>query len=243
MKRDIVCLLRITIDSLPEKIRNSKFLFSIARLFFKVPTNLFDFRKQYKLGKINDLSKYYLTKGKNYLKKVSKETDINSFHLKIIKKKINILSPDSLLDVGCGEGFLLNQIIIRDSEIKLLGIDYQVPKLKNEKIEFIEGDILDSLKNISENSFEFVICTHVIEHLKDSYEVLKELRRVCSKVLIIICPLEKEYRWGLNYHINFYPDIKSFLAFLHHKFNIREKLSLRYEFHVCFGDAMYIQYF
>ena len=49
-----------------------------------------------------------------------------------------------------------------------------MPKLRDSKIEYIEGDILSSLQNVLENAFEFVICTHVIEHLKDSEKVIKE---------------------------------------------------------------------
>ena len=52
MKRDIVCLIRIIIDSFPEFIRNSKLLLNFSRLIFRVPLELFYFRKKYDAGLI-----------------------------------------------------------------------------------------------------------------------------------------------------------------------------------------------
>ncbi|WP_152556142.1 MULTISPECIES: class I SAM-dependent methyltransferase [Prochlorococcus] len=240
MKRDFICLLRIFIDSLPEFIRNSEILFRISMFIFKVPASLFTFRKKYKSGIIKDLSEYYSANESFSLKRISKDTDINSLHLRIIKRYFKKYLPNSLLDAGCGSCYLLDNFRILKPSAKLVGIDYDTPISTNNKFKLIEGDILNTLKGFLENSFEFVVCTHVIEHLNYPDEVVLELRRVCSKILIIICPIEKELKWGMNYHINFYSNKKYFLNFILDT-KLKNKKINNYKIYQRLGDLMYVE--
>ena len=107
--------------------------------------------------------------------------------------------------------FLLNHIDKYFFTSKLVGIDFNAPSNESIKcnsrknqIQFINGDIKSSLLNFSDDFFEIVLCTHVLEHLSNPEEILFQLRRVVKDKLIIICPLEKEYKWGMNYHVNFF---------------------------------------
>jgi ubiquinone/menaquinone biosynthesis C-methylase UbiE len=59
--------------------------------------------------------------------------------------------------------------------------------------------------------FETVICTHVLEHVLDIRAAITELRRICSKRLIVVVPLEREYRFTFNPHLHFFPYPHSFL--------------------------------
>ena len=210
-------------------------------LIFKVPESLFTFREKYKSGIIKDLSKYYSSNERFSLNRISKNTDINSLHLRIIKRYFRRYLPNSLLDAGCGSGFLLGNFRRLKPSTKLVGIDYQIPISINQKVKLIEGDILNTLKGFIENSFEFVVCTHVIEHLKNPDEVVLELRRVCSKILIIICPIEKEFKWGMNYHINFYSNKDFLLNFLHKEKSNSKKIH-NYKIYPRLGDLMYVEY-
>ena len=241
LKRDCVCIARLLIDSIPYRIRNSRLLFEIARLLFGLPSSLFYFREYYENDKIKDLSVYYSSNDYS-LERLSKKTDINSFHLRIIKNIFKSLSPFSVLDAGCGSGYLLDQLRLIKPNINLLGIDYKIPQRNDSKISFLEGDILYNLKNMSNNLFEFVICSHVIEHLNYPDEVLLELRRVCSDVLIIICPIERRYKWGMNYHVNFYPTKKSFINFCLPDFDEKNKILEKFKYFYRLGDLMYVEY-
>tara|TARA_B100000131_G_scaffold314567_1_gene351615 strand:- start:1057 stop:1800 length:744 start_codon:yes stop_codon:yes gene_type:complete len=242
LKRDVVCLLRILIDSLPKEIRNSKFLFNFAKFLFGLPQELFSFRDRYEENKIDDLSKYYSKDSLFSLKRISKETDINSFHLRILSKYFKCKMPKSLLDAGCGSAYLLQHFRKLNSSTTLLGIDYQTLPLKSEQIEFIEGDILKTLQGFLVNSFDFVVCTHVIEHLDNPREVIMELRRVCSETLIIICPLEKKFKWGMNYHVNFYSSQNQFINFYKGTVKESENYKLKYETFLRLGDLMFIEH-
>ena len=243
MHRDIVCILRIVFDSLPKFIRNSKLFFRIIIIFFKLPSSLFNFRTDYKKGKIKNLSNLYSSKSKESLKRVSPTTDINSLHLNLIKDYFKNFKPNNYADIGCGTGFLINHLIPLNIANKFFGIDYEKPLLReNHKIEIIKGDIKKTLLKSDENSHDFVTCTHVIEHLEEAKIVIKNLRRITSKVLIIICPLEKPYKWGLNYHINFFSNKKTFLNFIHKEFYEKKIPLPSYDVHIRLGDIMYVEY-
>ena len=71
MKRDYVCRLRILIDSLPPIIRESRFLFLIAKILFDLPNELFTFREDYNNGLIKDLSKFYREGSKHKIKRTA----------------------------------------------------------------------------------------------------------------------------------------------------------------------------
>ena len=243
MKRDFVCILRILVDLLPKSLRNSKLLFNFARIFFGIPKSLFAFREKYDSGNIKNLSIYYFKNSDYSLKRIAKETDVNSFHLRLIKNLFKSKLPDSFLDVGCGSGYILEELKCIKPTSKFIGIDYQVPQIEKSEIDFIEGEILESLKGLLTNSFEFVICTHVLEHLESPKEIVIELKRICSNVLILICPLEKKYKWGLNYHINFFPSKDIFINFVRDKNDKLIKNSKSFKTFIRLGDLMYVENF
>ena len=244
MQRDIICYFRIIVDSLPIAIRNSRLLFNLSKIIFKIPEELYHFRDNYKNGLIQDLSIYYSKDTKNSLERVSKTTDINSHHLYLIDNLLKNSKPVNILDLGCGTGFLINRIEKHFSSSKLVGIDFNAPSeestkcnSRNNQIQFICGDIKSSLMNFSDNHFDIVLCTHVLEHLSNPEEILFHLRRVVKEKLIIICPLEKEYKWGMNYHVNFFSTQKKFIKFLQYDF----EEFFRFETFQRLGDLMYYE--
>lgn len=101
---------------------------------------------------------------------------------------------DSVLDVGCGSGKLLQAF--SEKEINYLGIDPSGKLLElaraewgeNDKRKFAEGDILD-LGKLSETEFDFVFCIAVLQHIpgeKLRIQALRQLRNKVKKDGIII---------------------------------------------------------
>ena len=243
MHRNIVCILRIVLDSFPDFIRNSKLLFIIIKTFLKLPSSLYNFRADYKKGKIKNLAYLYSSKSKESLKRVSPTTDINSFHLNLIDEYFKNYKPNNYADIGCGTGFLINHLISLNISKNIFGIDFEKPLLEeNNKIKIIKGNIKENLLTLNEDLYDFVTCTHVIEHLQEPNIVIQNLRRITSKVLIIICPLEKPYKWGLNYHINFFFNKKTFLNFVQKEFYEKKIPIPYYDIHIRLGDIMYVEY-
>ena len=241
MKRDFVCRLRLIIDQLPRGIRESYFLFLIAKFIFRLPHKLFTFRQDYNSGKIKDLSLLYEPSSSLSLERTSKDTDINSKHLKIIYEYMKVLSPKSVLDVGCGTGFLLKTLDSKLNGCEFSGIDFNCSRsfksLNKNRFNFTSGDVNNILKSLKTNSFEIVICAHVLEHLSKPKDLILEMRRIAKKRLILICPLEKPYKWGLNYHVQFFKTSNEFIQFARSE-NYSKNLFNHFE---RLGDCLYIE--
>lgn len=98
------------------------------------------------------------------------------------------LNPSTILDIGCGNGFLLNKLSEELPKTKLFGIDvYSLPKSK--KWEYKIGDITEGLP-FKDSSFDCVILGEVIEHVPNPDFLLREINRVLKKkgTLIISTP-------------------------------------------------------
>jgi 2-polyprenyl-3-methyl-5-hydroxy-6-metoxy-1,4-benzoquinol methylase len=132
----------------------------------------------------------------NY-KKHTHKNPIQRFLLaNFFKNLVNITKAktvDSILDVGCGEGFTLNRL--RENKIgeKLEGIEYlqaaiDLGKKTYPDIKITKGTIYDL--PYKTNSFDLVLCTEVLEHLNKPQDALKELVRVSKKYLVISVPNE-----------------------------------------------------
>ncbi len=138
--------------------------------------------------------------------------------LHTVTKTLRPLQPDSILDVGAGEGFTLATLKQRHIGKKLEGLEYlesaiALGKKYNPSIHLRQGTIY-SLP-YKDNAFDVVLCTEVLEHLEEPQKALKELVRVSKKYLILSVPNEPFFimanflrgknlsRWGNDIeHIN-----------------------------------------
>ena len=110
--------------------------------------------------------------------------------------------PDSLLDVGCGEGVLTHEWAQRLGERPIVGIDLDDPKLhalweqrqtpnltyqvmKAENLPFADGE------------FDVAAAIEVLEHVPDPAHTVAEMARVASGHLLVSVPREPLWR-GLN---------------------------------------------
>lgn len=135
-----------------------------------------------------------------------------------VLKELKALQPDTILDVGCGEGFTLRKL--KDAKIgkKLEGIEYldraiELGKKENPDITIKKGTIYTL--PYKDNSFDVVVCTEVLEHLEEPEKALQELIRVSKKHILLTVPNEPFFmlaqfvrgknwsRWGNDIeHIN-----------------------------------------
>ena len=148
MKRDFVCCLRLFVDSLPKRIRNSSALFKLACILFDLPPSLFYFREQYKSGLITNLNMFYEHNSLLSLRQISQNTDVNSFHLRLIKKYFRSLSPGAtVLDAGCGTGYLAGYLRRTAITHQYVGIDLCIDKVGHcDHERYVQGDLLAELK-------------------------------------------------------------------------------------------------
>lgn len=132
----------------------------------------------------------------NYKKHTSKNPIqkklIENFFSTLVNLTRN-LDTKRILDVGCGEGFTLERFHKEHIGKTLEGIDFftTAVKLGEKQFPYLtlrEGSIYDL--PYKDNAFDFVLCTEVLEHLKEPEKALEELRRVTSKYLLLSVPNE-----------------------------------------------------
>ncbi|ODU22006.1 MAG: methyltransferase [Sphingomonas sp. SCN 67-18] len=144
--------------------------------------------------------------------RVQDDTDNSEACLKRIAAAVE---GQTVLDVGCGTGYLLDWLKQRRGDLTLTGTDFIIEpgtRTRHADIRFVEGHV--ERLPFEDGSFDTVICTHVLEHILDFRGALAELRRVAGKRLILVVPREREYRFTFNPHLHFFPYPHSFLRYL-----------------------------
>ena len=155
-----------------------------------------------------------------------------------ITKKLQF---NSVLEIGCGEGYLIGRLKVNKPAIKAHGID-------------ISGDIIkqakNKYKNVSfdvgtahslpypDNRFDLAIACELLEHVEDPITAIKEIKRVSKKTILISIPNEPAWRianiFRLKYlrylgntpgHINYW-GYSSFRTFLE-RIDVTIKVSLK----------------
>jgi len=127
---------------------------------------------------MTNFSKYY-QQNLTYLPYIDKR-------LKKIIQLIIDLKPKSVLDIGCGNGLLLNELI-KVNKANYYGVD--VFTRKNTTFAYKKSDITKELP-FNNDTFTCVILGEVIEHVPNPDFVLKEIYRILKKdgYLIISTP-------------------------------------------------------
>ena len=107
--------------------------------------------------------------------------------------------PQSILDVGCGEGVLTERWAARLGEKPVIGLDLPDPKLegewatrRRENLEFRTFDGGDL--PFADGSFDLVAATEVLEHVPDPEHTLAEMARVAARHLLVSVPREPLWR-------------------------------------------------
>ena len=142
----------------------------------------------------NDLQRYY--ESEDYISHSDKKSGVfnmiyqfvRGFTLKNKLKIIEQFQPNkgSLLDIGAGTGHFLD--LAQKNNWKVTGIEPNdgAKKIATEKgITFIEN-----IQSLERNSFDVITMWHVLEHVYDLDEQIKQLKRVLKEdgTLIIAVP-------------------------------------------------------
>lgn len=207
MKREISNKLNYILDNLiPPIIRDNKLFMGLAMkmVIGSKYKYYMEFKDRLPSLSETEINEYYSLLADTFMKR---ETDLNDLCIKCIME--NIVGT-RVLDAASGRGFLANKIA--EKQGGCVAMDIVKGNSYNDKVTFIKG----SLTNIpfEDNSFDTVICTHAIEHIKDVSVAVEELKRVCEKRLIIVVPRQREYKYTFDLHVNFYP----------YKFNVQTLL-------------------
>lgn len=117
---------------------------------------------------------------------------IDRFHAKV-ESIITDLRPQTLLDAGCGEGFV-DEILLRAMpELEVSGFDVledcvKLASLRNPRATFTTGSIYEIAQE--DKSFDVVIALEVMEHLHEADKALAEMARVAKDYVVLSVPHE-----------------------------------------------------
>jgi homoserine O-acetyltransferase len=99
----------------------------------------------------------------------------------------SLIEPNStVLDVGCGDGELLNNLI-NDKNIKGKGIELNQDLVLDcicRGLPIIQQDIEDGLGYYTDKSFDYVILSQTLQTLRNPEKVFEDLLRVGKKVIV-----------------------------------------------------------
>jgi len=118
---------------------------------------------------------------------------------KLLSKYLIFEENDRALIAGCGKGdeaFILHETL----SIPIVGIDISLPKenkIKTNNIELLKSDL--NAIPFPDNSFSFIYCYHVLEHVETPSNVLKELHRILQKNKIIFIGFPNRLRITPSY--------------------------------------------
>jgi SAM-dependent methyltransferase len=110
--------------------------------------------------------------------------------------------PRSLLDVGCGEGVLVEKWARRLRDRRVVGIDLDDPQLhaqwRQRTAPNLEYRVMKA-ENLpfAEDEFDVATAIEVLEHVPDPAHTVAEMARVAQRWLLVSVPRELLWR-GLN---------------------------------------------
>ena len=108
-------------------------------------------------------------------------------------------APESILDVGCGEGVLTEQWADQLGDGRIVGIDLDDPKLRAEwetrrraNLEYRAEDATNL--SFADDEFDMATAIEVLEHVPDPERTLSEMARVAKRWLLVSVPREPLWR-------------------------------------------------
>lgn len=161
----------------------------------------------------------HLTRRHNFIKDI-----INTWKMKY--RKDTGIQRFNIIDLGCGDGMYIEWL--HNSIDNIYGTDYSHIRLeraykKNNSARLILMDLRDQV--FKPEFFDIIICTHVLEHIKEYKYILKKINTILhpNGIFILGLPNEGSLWWQLAYklepnlfeitdHVNFFKadDVKIF---------------------------------
>lgn len=104
---------------------------------------------------------------------------------------------DSIVDVGCGEGFVLNYLLplIENAECSAIDVNPDEVEVAERNLPFCRVSLGSAYEiPLESNGADLVLCTEVLEHLEDPRRALAEITRVARQSILLTVPREPIWR-------------------------------------------------
>ena len=106
--------------------------------------------------------------------------------IKELNKKIGTF--DSVLDVGCGDGMLM-ELLAKEKNVNIRGIEISKIKVQNciaKGLTIIEGNAEEDLKQFPDKSFDYVVLSQTLQAFLKPEKVIDELLRIGKQAIVTI---------------------------------------------------------
>ena len=139
---------------------------------------------------------YEVRYGAEELQWIKRKSDFREY---LAKKFLSPKAPKnpSVLDVGCGEGFVMNAFLKKGWEVE--GIDFSCEGLKQKNPHllryFIKGDLETEVekKIISGTSYDCILLVNVLEHVLQPIKIIKKLKKIVRKNGIMLVTVPNDF--------------------------------------------------
>lgn len=104
----------------------------------------------------------------------------------ILTKSLFLKAGMRALDLGCGRGFYTKALAILHPDVQITALDLNEKYLKQARKLITENNVnlvKADARNLpfTESSFDFVVCSEVLEHIQEDEKVISEIKRVLTK--------------------------------------------------------------
>ena len=200
MNRKVTNAIRYVMDEiLPPVIRDNRyFMYPFFYIWFKGKNirQIMDFKSLVYNMSEEEFSEFY--RKRDSLAK-DRPTDLSQVSIDYMLDHL-VDGAQSLLDVGCGNGYFLEQASAKVS--KTCGCDV-LKEVKMDHSDYVQGNI-EALP-FEDNAFDIVSCHHTLEHVINLDQSIAEIKRVARKQVLVVVPCQRYFYYTLDEHIHFFP--------------------------------------
>ncbi|WP_373068193.1 trans-aconitate 2-methyltransferase, partial [Gemmatimonas sp.] len=109
---------------------------------------------------------------------------------RLVRSWTSGLDIETVLDVGCGPGHLLDEMRQALPDVQLTGVDNSAATVAENRIRqpWVRWETVDITQDSLNESFDLVICSEVLEHTRDDAASLANLVDMTGRYLMITVP-------------------------------------------------------
>ncbi|NJN17837.1 MAG: class I SAM-dependent methyltransferase [Oscillochloris sp.] len=109
---------------------------------------------------------------------------------KIMHTLIAPLHFDSILDIGCGEGSFLKEVVALRPNIQVIGTDVSPKAIELARKQVPQGryEFLDVEHHALDLQADLTICCEVLEHIEDDHTAIANLAKMTRRYLVTVVP-------------------------------------------------------
>ncbi len=118
--------------------------------------------------------------------------------LRRLDSMLDGLAPRRVLEIGVGEGEVLDRVRTRFPDADIVGVDLPDPELAAQWRERgVSAMFADATRlPFPDDAFDLALAIEVMEHIPQPARALDELARVCTGTLVLSVPFEPVWRAG-----------------------------------------------